>query len=426
MQNPSPLFRTEAIQARQQSWLGEVLVIRPPSARIATLLALLLIAALVMLFTFGSYTRRSTVTGQLLPDKGLIKIYPPMDAIVVGKHVSEERAVKRGDVLYTLSTDIDSETYRSTRAAVGKQLTEKLNSLEREQQELRQLHIDEQRTLSQKAAALQSALASLDAQVEGQQSRRAFAADNLERYRALLARHFISQEMLQQKQVELLEQTNKLRELERDRITLKESLSSQRAELASLPLRQHAQTARLERDMAGLRQEQADNEGRRRIVVTAPEDGIVTGIGAEQGQTVNTSVPLLSLIPAGATLQAELVVPTGAAGFIRPGQSVSLRYHAYPYQKFGHAKGRVATITQTALTANELKLPFAPPSANNDPFYKMTVTLQAQTMMAYGTRYPLKAGMLLDADLLLETRKLYEWVLEPAYSITGRWGRASA
>jgi membrane fusion protein len=33
---------------------------------------------------------------------------------------------------------------------------------------------------------------------------------------------------------------------------------------------------------------------------------------------------------------------------------------------------------------------------------------------------PLKSGMLVDASVLLERRRLYEWVLEPLFSISGR------
>ena len=41
-------------------------------------------------------------------------------------------------------------------------------------------------------------------------------------------------------------------------------------------------------------------------------------------------------------------------------------------------------------------------------------------MQAYGQTYPLKSGMLIDASIVLEKRRLYEWILEPLYSISGR------
>ena len=50
----------------------------------------------------------------------------------------------------------------------------------------------------------------------------------------------------------------------------------------------------------------------------------------------------------------------------------------------------------------------------------MIVKLDAQSVTTYGMQNPLHAGMLVDADILQETRKLYEWILEPLYTLSGR------
>jgi membrane fusion protein len=55
--------------------------------------------------------------------------------------------------------------------------------------------------------------------------------------------------------------------------------------------------------------------------------------------------------------------------------------------------------------------------------YGITVDLRSQNVMAYGQPQALQAGQRLDADILQETRKLYEWMLEPLYSITGKMER---
>ena len=47
-------------------------------------------------------------------------------------------------------------------------------------------------------------------------------------------------------------------------------------------------------------------------------------------------------------------------------------------------------------------------------------------MLAYGRPEPLRPGMLLEADILGERRKLHEWLLEPLYSLRGRDGVAAA
>lgn len=98
---------------------------------------------------------------------------------------------------------------------------------------------------------------------------------------------------------------------------------------------------------------------------------------------------------------------------------VMLRYQAYPYQKFGQHRGRVRDVSSTAMRPEELPL-LITGASSSEPLYRIRVSLDQQTVQAYGMAQPLKSGMALDASILLERRKLYEWVLEPLYSITGR------
>jgi membrane fusion protein len=56
----------------------------------------------------------------------------------------------------------------------------------------------------------------------------------------------------------------------------------------------------------------------------------------------------------------------------------------------------------------------------NEPVYRVTVDLARQTAMAYGQPVPLQPGMRVEADVMIETRHLIEWVLDPLYSLTGK------
>ena len=126
----------------------------------------------------------------------------------------------------------------------------------------------------------------------------------------------------------------------------------------------------------------------------------------------------------GARLEAHLYSPSRAVGFVRPGQQVLLRYQAYPYQKFGHYAGVVANISRSAVSTAELPAQLAGIAggvAGSDPVYRITVTLERQTVSAYGQPVDLQPGMQLEADIALETRRLYEWVLDPLYTVTGKW-----
>jgi membrane fusion protein len=133
-------------------------------------------------------------------------------------------------------------------------------------------------------------------------------------------------------------------------------------------------------------------------------------------------VALASLLPADAKLQAHLFAPSSAVGFVRANQVVQLRYQAFPYQKFGHQAGEVAQVSRSPLQTAELAgLPMpAAVSASGEPLYRITVTLDRQSVAAYGQAQALSPGMQLEADVLLDRRRLIEWLFEPVLGIAGR------
>jgi len=102
---------------------------------------------------------------------------------------------------------------------------------------------------------------------------------------------------------------------------------------------------------------------------------------------------------------------------------VQLRYAAFPYQKFGLQQGAVLGISQSPLAPNQL-----PPSLAHlaladgarEALYRFTVSLAEQSIDAYGARQPLKAGMVVEADVIQDRRRIVEWILEPVIAVARR------
>ena len=86
----------------------------------------------------------------------------------------------------------------------------------------------------------------------------------------------------------------------------------------------------------------------------APQDGIVSALLVEVGQQAQAGQPLLALVPQEARYEANLYALSHNMGFVHPGQTVYLRYGAYPYQKFGQYAAQVRDVAKTAAPLNEL------------------------------------------------------------------------
>ena len=205
---------------------------------------------------------------------------------------------------------------------------------------------------------------------------------------------------------------------------IQRKLASQQAQLADLHLQQEqlpgkqaTRQADLRNQLSELQQRLIEVKSRREFAVVAPIAGRVTAIQAKQGQTVTPQQSLLTIIPVDAKFEAELFVPTRAVGFIQPGQQVYLRYQAFPYQRYGLYEGRVKHVASAILAPQEIP---APVPVGNEPVYRVTITLNQQDVTAYGKQFPLQAGMLLDADIVLDQRPIWQWLLEPLISLKGR------
>ena len=113
-----------------------------------------------------------------------------------------------------------------------------------------------------------------------------------------------------------------------------------------------------------------------------------------------------------------MLLPSRAIGFIEPGSRVVLRYQAFPYEKFGQQYGRVDDVSRSALSPADVASLVGQQA--REPLYRVQVALDRQTVPAYGKAEPLKPGMALEADILMERRRLIEWMFEPLYGIGHR------
>jgi membrane fusion protein len=415
------LFRPEAVEHRERDWLGSIQLIRPVSLAVLTCLALLTAVALAAYLTLGEYTRKARVSGYLVPDRGVIRLIAPQPATVVESLVAEGRAVHRGDVLFVLAVG-QATPSGDTQATVQSSLASRTLSLQSAARQRSVLELSQLVTLDRQIDEMQRELGSMKAEFALQTERLALAQQAQAQYESLRNDNFVSAAQVRTKAEEVLNVKAQLQGLERQRAGRLREIAVLQAQRRELPLQAQAAQGTIERDLAALAQQAAENEARRRIVVRAPQDGVVSGVLAEPGQTVTPSVALASLLPADAKLQAQLFAPSSAVGFVRPDQVVELRYQAFPYQKFGHQSGAVVQVSRSPLQAAELVGLALPASfnANGEPLYRITVALDRQSVAAYGAAQALAPGMQLEADVLLDRRRLIEWLFEPVLGIAGR------
>lgn len=414
------LFRPESLQSRQHDWLGGIQLLQPVRLWWLTALVVVVLAATSAFVSLGHYTRKARVSGFLVPDRGVIRLISPQAATVVEKHATEGLPVRRGDVLFVLAVG-QATPDGDTQAAVQASLAARSRSLEATSRQQALIAQAQAAAIDSQIEEMRRELTAMSAEGELQKQRLALAQEAQRQFESLRNENFVSFAQVRTKAEEVLGIKAQLQSLERQRSAQLRQIGVLEAQRREVPLRSLAQQGEIDRDMAKLSEQSAENEARRRIVVRAPQDGVLTAVMTDVGQSATPSVALASLLPSDARLEAHLFAPSSAVGFVRAHQTVALRYQAFPYQKFGHQIGEVAEVSRSPLQASEmaaLSLPTA--GAGIEPLYRITVALDRQSVAAYGHAQPLAPGMQLEADVLLDRRRLIEWLFEPVLGIAGR------
>ncbi len=411
-----PLFRCEVLKTRDATWLGSVSLVQPPRLWLMTVSAVVAGATIALFVTLGTYTRRSTVTGRLVPTQGLATVVAPVSGVVTRVDVTEGRQVAAGGALALVTVPRATQGSGDTQAALEQRLQQRQNGLLATQQaQHAQLQAQAQGIVSQLANA-QRELAQVEAEVITRRQQIRIANETLERLRRLEGGQYVSILQIKQQEALMLEYTGQMQTLQRQAIGTRRLMLQLQQAQRELPGQRLASDAGYQRDLAQLEQERVQTQASGMLLVKAPVDGMVAMQVVKPGQAVQAGQPLLSLLPGDGKLEAELLVPSRAIGFIAPGDTVLLRYQAFPYQKFGHQQGTVARISRSALSSGELGA-LVGNAQQGEPYYRITVVLKRQSITAYGKPEPLKPGMLLEADVMGERRQLIEWIFEPLYSL---------
>lgn len=409
------LFRPEALAARYDAQPGGVLRAQPLTLRLLAVAAVLSAVLLASFLAQGSYARRTRVIGQLTPRDGVATALAPLSGVVVQLPAVEGARVGRGTLLALIRAPRASAA-RDKVAAIRANLARRRAEIAAGRALAVQRGLLRRDGLAAQQRATLAELAIADAELATRRAQLSLGDETLAQWRALEQQRFVSTLQLRQQQAAALAQQAELQALLRQRAAVARNLAQVRQALAEWPAEQQAAVDPFDRELTALEQQRIELDATQESAITAQLPGTVTSILVKAGESVQAGQQLLSVLPVDAVLQAELLLPSRAIGFVKSGDAVQLRYQAFPYQKFGHHRGLVRQVGRNAVAPAQARALLGG-LAIDEPFYRVTVELASQFVAAYGRAEPLKPGMLLEADIIGDRRSLVEWLLEPLYAL---------
>lgn len=408
------------------------------------LLALLLVGV-GLWSVFGRLDIVAVADGKLVPSTYLKIVQPAEQGIVKEILVKEGQAVREGQVLIRMDPALTQADVRAMQSdfdhkrmalrridaqmsggALGRQAGDPAELFAEVTKQLLanlqayQNALAQERTVFEKArhdlAAAQATRAKLEQVLP-------HYAEQEKAYEKLAKDGFAGRIMYTDKQRERIEKEQDLRTQE-SVIRSSQALidqSERRIAQITADYRRNLQAERVEvaAQLERIRQESAKHQHRFGLLeLKAPQPGVVKDLATHTVGTVAApGTVLMTLVPEGDDMLAEVWVSNQDVGFVRAGQDVKLKLVAFQFQKYGMIEGTVRQVSADATETSSANTRSDALSGRDRPTgplaYRALVSLKSQQLIAENERYRLGSGMQVAGEIHLGTRTVLEYFLSP-------------
>jgi len=368
---------------------------------------------------FGTFAKQETMRGYVTAATGAVRISTEFAGTVAKVHVAQGDMVEKGQRLLTLVQEqaaTDTGPLMESRIASMEDQRSNMQAeiarldglMKRDPQDRASFEADFEKlkaTLAAEEKSVAAALASQEKQVrkiegfvqQGYATRETLAAQQrlaIDYSRQLAELRLRSTELLTQ-------QTDRRRQLDQSMT----EAGNRRTELMNSVREIDAQLQLVK------------SQGELDII--APSSGRLATLAAREGAPVERGQFVAALADPEAPVRIVLEAPARSIGLVNVGDRVVLKYDSFPFKTFGVRHGTVSAISEAALSIpREMQSP--DPRKPAESTFLVEVIPETTTIDAYGEERPILIGSTLSADVVVERRRIIQWVLDPILAVRGR------
>ena len=411
----------------------EILAVPTPVRYRTTLYLLLAFVLSALLFACLAQVDRIVIApGRLVSARKNLTVAPMETAVVREVYVSAGQTVAKDDALIALDPTFAeaglSERGKDRAALAAKvwrlrcelageckpppELSPADLALERDVYEARRREfVARLDTLSQKLRELSAKLATNTAEAAKHKKQIALARDLERMYGDIYNQGASSKVEYMKAQSSRIEAEGQLTKLQNEALELRETLARSEAEKRDFTENWKAETAKelsaAARELSGAEERERKAERLRELVVLrAPEAGIVLDVSARSaGSVAQQGDTLLTIVPSGEDILVEAEAAAQDIGLVRPGDTVRVKFEAFPYQRHGVAEAKLATVSPDAFEKNTPE--------GQRLFYRVRATLGDVHLTAVPPDFRLFPGMTLTAEIKVGRRRVITYLLYP-------------
>ena len=415
------IYRKEAIEYKKIHWKGKALLLAGIPAWLVTLLASLFLIALVLSLIFCTFTQRIDVRGEVITLPHSVNVFAPQQGFVVNQHVKVGDIVNKGQPLYEL--DVSRNTINgNVSAAQIEVINEKIANAEDIISKLMRNKSETLTALEKQIKTTSASLAETNRMLATTQVGLNKMFTNLSSYDKYLKDGLITKDQYNYQHSLYFQQQSAYQSLVTQKMQLESQLTQTNSDKITKAADFDNQISSQHNQINDYKNQLVESNANGNLIIKATTNGKIESLAVTKGQMVENGSSLAQIKPTG-DIEYYLILwlPNNTIPYVKPGDTINIRYDAFPADKFGQFPGKVISISSVPASRQEMA---EYTNVNNGTsqqelaLYNAIIKIKDKTFSYNGKTLTLSNGLKAQAVVFLEERPLYMWMFTPFYKMT--------
>ncbi|MCJ5872176.1 HlyD family secretion protein [Klebsiella michiganensis] len=415
------IYRKEAIEYKKIHWKWKALLLAGIPAWLVTLLASLFLIALVLSLIFCTFTQRIDVRGEVITLPHSVNVFAPQQGFVVNQHVKVGDIVNKGQPLYEL--DVSRNTINgNVSAAQIEVINEKIANAEDIISKLTRNKAETLTALDKQIKTTSASLAETNRMLATTQVGLNKMHTNLSSYDKYLKDGLITKDQYNYQHSLYFQQQSVYQSLVTQKMQLESQLTQTNSDKITKAADFDNQISSQHNQINDYKNQLVESNANGNLIIKATTNGKIESLAVTKGQMVENGSSLAQIKPTG-DIEYYLILwlPNNTIPYVKPGDTINIRYDAFPADKFGQFPGKVISISSVPASRQEMA---EYTNVNNGTsqqelaLYKAIIKIKDKTFNYNGKTLTLSNGLKAQAVVFLEERPLYMWMFTPFYKMT--------
>ena len=415
------IYRKEAIEYKKHHWKGKALLLAGLPAWLIALLSFAFLAILITTTIFCTFTQRIDVRGEVITLPHSVNVYAPQQGFVISQYAKVGDLVAKGQSLYEIDISRNTTTGNVSTAQI-EVINEKIANAEDIITKLSHNKEETRLSLDEQLKTINDSLKETNRMLVNAQTGLKKMHDNLSSYDKYLRDGLITKDQYNYQHSLYFQQQSAYQSL----VTQKMQLESQLTQTSSDKITKAAdfdnQISSQHNQINDYKNQLVESNANGNLIIKATTNGKIESLAVTKGQMVENGSSLAQIKPTG-DIEYYLILwlPNNTIPYVKPGDTINIRYDAFPADKFGQFPGKVVSISSVPASRQEMAEYTNVSNGTNQQelaLYKAIIKIKDKTFSYNGKTLTLSNGLKAQAVVFLEERPLYMWMFTPFYKMT--------